>query len=360
MNSFIRILDDEGNLVFQGDNSDTSRGAGGSSSTNDTFLDVELEKAGTYFIEVGRSGGDGALGNNDRYELHVSLENHRLQTVLESDPRDYYRIDLKEGGLVTLACYQGEPLMEVFENGNPLSVQWGSRSDLFQMLSYRADSDVSLTVKFSNELVIPYDFLVLLDAEVEEVAHSTPSLAMNVSAGKPTLAWIADDLADFYRVSFSEGEVRNVSVSQLNPGGSGTLMGIAIYNLSQELVMTSTPTLAGEISVAIPEGLGDDFYIAVTRGEDLPSLYLLQVGEAATDCREVLPSGAFPVEWAVLPNQEYQVEFSPNVRDWTLIPEVVSSPNALLQWVDSGPPRTNFAPGVERGNRYYRLVIRAE
>ena len=357
LNSFVRVLDSEGNLVIEDNDSETDQGAAGSRTRNDSFIDFKLESAGTYFIEVGRNGGDGSLGNNDRYELHVSLANHPLQKVPESDPHDFYRIDLVAGELLTLACYQDDPLLEVFENGNPLPVEIYSRFDLPQLLSYRAESDTSLVVKVSNELVVSYDLLVVLNAGLEDSDHSIPTAAMNLDAGDSILAWVEDELPDFYRVSFSNEDVRSVAVSQLGPSGLKSSLSISVYNLSQELVVTSAPTMTNQISVSIPLGFGDEFYVTVTRNEQLPASYLLHVGEVETDCREVFPSGSFSVEWQVVPDQAYQVEFSPNLLDWTLIPEVISSPNSTLEWIDAGPPRTDSAPRVEHANRYYRLVI---
>ncbi|MDA8964827.1 pre-peptidase C-terminal domain-containing protein [bacterium] len=360
LDTFLRVLDSEGNLVSENDDSETSNGVGGSTNRRDSFIDIQLEQAGVFYIEVGRDGGDGTLGNNDRYELHVSLEGHRLQEVPESDPHDFHRIDLVAGESLTLACYGYDPLLEVFENGNPLSVEFFSRIDLPQLVTYRAESDTSLIVKLSNELVSPYDLLVILNAGMENSSHSTPTAAMNVEAGDPTLALVSDDLPDFYRVSFSNDDVRIVSATQVDQNGHRTFLDIAVYNLSQELVMSSAPSLTNQVFVSVPGELGNEFYVAVTRGEQLPALYLLQVGDAATDCREVIPSGTFAVEWQVVPDQSYQVEFSPDLLNWTLIPEVVSSPNSTLQWIDAGPPRTNSAPGIDRNNRFYRLITPEE
>jgi hypothetical protein len=131
-------------------------------------------------------------------------------------------------------------------------------------------------------------------------------------------------------------------------------LNVEVYNLSQELVMSS------ESSVTIPGELGNEFYITVTRKAQSPAFYLLRIGETATDCRDVFPAGSFSVEWQVIPDKVYQVEFSSNLLDWTLIPEVISSPNSTLQWVDAGPPRTDSAPGIEHANRYYRLVVPTE
>ena len=351
LNTFVRVLDSEGNPIAENDDSEISDGARGSGSQNDSFINVELGNPGTYFIEVGRNGGDGTLRNNDRYELHVSLAHHQLQVVPESDQHDYYRVDLAEGELFTLACYQDDPLIEVFENGNPLTVGFYSRFDLPQILTYRADSDTSLVVKLSNELIVPYNLLMVLNAGLEDPSHSVPTAAMSVSAGESTLGWISDDLPDFYRISFSDEDVRTVSISH---SSQPTSLNIDVYNLSQELVMSS------DSSLTIPGELGNEFYIAVTRKAQLSACYLLRIGDAATDCRDVFPAGSFSVEWQVIPDQVYQVEFSSNLLDWIRIPELISSPSSTLQWVDAGPPRTDSAPGTEHANRYYRLVFPEE
>ena len=71
-------------------------------------------------------------------------------------------------------------------------------------------------------------------------------------------------------------------------------------------------------------------------------------------------SKSLAAKWELVPNESYQVEFSSNLRDWTLIPEVFSSPGATLQWIDAGRPRADSVPGVDRNNRYYRLISQGD
>ncbi len=85
-NSKLFLYDSSGNLLRQNNNSNTNRGAEGSDTNQDSFLQYTFSAPGTYYIVVGESGssdaggGAGVQGNvpdiNDSYTLQVALTSH--------------------------------------------------------------------------------------------------------------------------------------------------------------------------------------------------------------------------------------------------------------------------------------------
>lgn len=66
-------------------------------------------------------------------------------------------------------------------------------------------------------------------------------------------------------------------------------------------------------------------------------------------------AGAFTLSWASTLNRSYQVEYSPNLRDWFISPTgFFSGTGALLNWTDAGPPATDARPSLAT-NRFYRV-----
>ncbi|MDX2156026.1 MAG: pre-peptidase C-terminal domain-containing protein [Hyphomicrobiaceae bacterium] len=71
--SYVRLLDGQGNLIVSDDDSGTTEGAGGSTSGLDSFLTYTTLTAGTFYIEVGAYPGAVAIPNGAIYELQVSV-----------------------------------------------------------------------------------------------------------------------------------------------------------------------------------------------------------------------------------------------------------------------------------------------
>jgi hypothetical protein len=66
-------------------------------------------------------------------------------------------------------------------------------------------------------------------------------------------------------------------------------------------------------------------------------------------------AGNFTVNWASTINRSYQVEYSPNLRDWFISPTgFLSASGATLSWTDAGPPATGSSPALAP-NRFYRV-----
>ena len=73
--SYLRLYDAQGNLIARNDDSSTSRGQGGSTSSLDSYLEHTFTDNGTYVIKVSRYV-DRVIPNGGTYRLHVSLEVH--------------------------------------------------------------------------------------------------------------------------------------------------------------------------------------------------------------------------------------------------------------------------------------------
>lgn len=66
-------------------------------------------------------------------------------------------------------------------------------------------------------------------------------------------------------------------------------------------------------------------------------------------------AGNFTVNWASTINRSYQVEYSPNLRDWFISPTgFLTASGATLSWTDTGPPATDASPALAP-NRFYRV-----
>jgi hypothetical protein len=88
LNSFIKVYDSLGNVI--GSNNDHAAGDAGSIGprSTDSYISALLEDKGLYYVSVGKSLRSGttniqaALTANQKYTLHVSLENHVLPTPI--------------------------------------------------------------------------------------------------------------------------------------------------------------------------------------------------------------------------------------------------------------------------------------
>jgi hypothetical protein len=90
LNSFIKVYDSLGNVIFS--NNDHAAGDPGSIGprSTDSYISALLEDKGLYYLSVGKSSRpsgsttniQAALTANQKYTLHVSLENHVLPTPI--------------------------------------------------------------------------------------------------------------------------------------------------------------------------------------------------------------------------------------------------------------------------------------
>ncbi|KGJ87024.1 M4 family metallopeptidase [Colwellia psychrerythraea] len=72
--SYLRLYDEQGNLLSSNDDANLSYGESGSTSGLDSFLMHTFSEVGTYYIKVSRYS-DSIIPNNATYTLHVSIEN---------------------------------------------------------------------------------------------------------------------------------------------------------------------------------------------------------------------------------------------------------------------------------------------
>jgi len=66
-------------------------------------------------------------------------------------------------------------------------------------------------------------------------------------------------------------------------------------------------------------------------------------------------TGTFTFSWASVSNRSYQVEYSPNLRDWFISPTgFLTATGTTLNWTDAGRPATDSSPALAT-NRFYRV-----
>ncbi|WP_269801438.1 M4 family metallopeptidase [Colwellia sp. Bg11-28] len=72
--SYLRLYDDQENLLSSNDDASSSYGESGSTSRLDSFLTYTFSEVGTYYIKVSRYT-DSIIPNDATYTLHISIEN---------------------------------------------------------------------------------------------------------------------------------------------------------------------------------------------------------------------------------------------------------------------------------------------
>jgi hypothetical protein len=68
------------------------------------------------------------------------------------------------------------------------------------------------------------------------------------------------------------------------------------------------------------------------------------------------PDGSVMLEFQSLIDRTYSIQYSSNLVDWQISMPLVSGSGLLVQWVDSGPPKTSSLPGLVL-TRFYRLRL---
>jgi hypothetical protein len=81
-----------------------------------------------------------------------------------------------------------------------------------------------------------------------------------------------------------------------------------------------------------------------------PTGTILQVDRVA-----FLGQGQPTIEFTSIPGHTYVVEYSSDMQTWLPAAPPVVAQNTRTQWVDTGPPVTESAPG-SLGQRFYRVV----
>jgi hypothetical protein len=85
MDSYLRLYDSEGNLLFTNDDSSTSNGAAGSESGLDSFIQYTFSEPGTYIIAA-KSYPDIPIPSGRSYELQISLS--QVPIPMDTTPMD--------------------------------------------------------------------------------------------------------------------------------------------------------------------------------------------------------------------------------------------------------------------------------
>jgi hypothetical protein len=69
---------------------------------------------------------------------------------------------------------------------------------------------------------------------------------------------------------------------------------------------------------------------------------------------------AFLIEFPAVPGRTYYVQYTPSLTNaWRTAQPKIVAPVNRIQWIDSGPPGTECAPG-DAANRFYRVIEAAE
>jgi hypothetical protein len=68
-----------------------------------------------------------------------------------------------------------------------------------------------------------------------------------------------------------------------------------------------------------------------------------------------LLNGALLIEFASTPGATYVIQYSSDMQNFkTAAPPIVAA-GTRVQWIDSGPPKTDSLPG-SAGQRFYRIL----
>jgi hypothetical protein len=70
----------------------------------------------------------------------------------------------------------------------------------------------------------------------------------------------------------------------------------------------------------------------------------------------VLSNGSVLVEFSAVPGQVYAIQYSSDMQTWLTAVPVITAPATSVQWIDSGPPKTDSSP-AQQPARYYRVVL---
>lgn len=69
-----------------------------------------------------------------------------------------------------------------------------------------------------------------------------------------------------------------------------------------------------------------------------------------------LGDGTFLVEFSSLANRSYAIQYSPDLANWKTAVPAIAGNGSWVQWIDSGPPKTETLPTAGQ-DRFYRIVL---
>jgi uncharacterized repeat protein (TIGR01451 family) len=70
----------------------------------------------------------------------------------------------------------------------------------------------------------------------------------------------------------------------------------------------------------------------------------------------VLSNGSVLIEFSAVPGQVYAIQYSSDMVTWRTAVPAITAPANQVQWIDSGPPKTDSSP-AQQPARYYRVVL---
>ena len=97
--SYLYLLNGDGNEISRNDDSNTSSGQGGSISGLDSYLAYTFTQVGTYYIQVAKFPGQ-EIPSNATYDLHISLEHTLADDDNDGIPNNwenYYGLNSNDG-----------------------------------------------------------------------------------------------------------------------------------------------------------------------------------------------------------------------------------------------------------------------
>jgi len=69
-----------------------------------------------------------------------------------------------------------------------------------------------------------------------------------------------------------------------------------------------------------------------------------------------LTGGLFLVEFSTTAGRRYYLQYSSDMTDWKTAPPAVMGTGSRVQWIDTGPPKTESLPSSGT-NRFYRVLL---
>ncbi|MCH7225008.1 DUF11 domain-containing protein [Haloferula sp. A504] len=248
----------------------------------------------------------------------------------------------------------------------------GSSSSL--MLTIRADAGAA-----SGTENVPVAFAVTAvnEPDPDGTNNSASAAASIISAADTEVGVIASPAINlqsglfFSKVTITNGNADPIPAIRLFVDGLPD--DVIVYNASGTASLGSPPEILSYLLYNQSLGPSDSVTLAVefyrpSLDPNFNPTYkidLLPVPETppvAADSgidvtrNEKLGNGDHLIEIASIPGATYAVEYSPDMTTWMRVLPSITAPANRLQWIDSGPPKTESHPSAT-ASRFYRFVL---